>query len=85
MVSARLDRLPATGYVWGLIILLSLGGFFELYDIYLTASISPGLIRELLRFGETRFCLALVRSFEAMFVSVANQNENSPHITKEFP
>jgi MFS transporter, putative metabolite:H+ symporter len=45
MVSARLDRLPATRYVWKLITLLSLGGFFELYDVSLTASISPGLIR----------------------------------------
>src|SRR3979411_60838 len=45
MVSARLDRLPATAYIWKLIILLSLGGFFEVYDIALTASLSPGLIR----------------------------------------
>jgi MFS transporter, putative metabolite:H+ symporter len=45
MVSARLDRLPATLYIWKLIVLLSLGGFFEVYDVALTASISPGLIR----------------------------------------
>lgn len=45
MVSARLDRLPATSYIWKLIILLSLGAFFEIYDIALTASLSPGLIR----------------------------------------
>src|ERR1700716_2890312 len=45
MVSARLDRLPATAYIWKLIILLSLGAFFEIYDISLTASLSPGLIR----------------------------------------
>src|SRR3984893_7104824 len=45
MVSARLDRLPATAYIWKLIILLSLGGFFEVYDVALTASLSPGLIR----------------------------------------
>src|SRR3979411_2474533 len=45
LVSARLDRLPATAYIWKLIILLSLGGFFEVYDIALTASLSPGLIR----------------------------------------
>jgi putative MFS transporter len=43
-VSARLDRLPATRYVWKLIIFLSLGAFFEVYDIALTATISPGLI-----------------------------------------
>src|SRR6202048_4731978 len=45
MISARLDRLPATGYIWKLIILLSLGGFFEVFDVALTASLSPGLIR----------------------------------------
>src|ERR1700730_12275943 len=45
LVSARLDRLPATPYIWKLIILLSLGGFFEVYDVALTASLSPGLIR----------------------------------------
>src|ERR1700736_4755023 len=45
MISARLDRLPATGYIWKLIILLSLGGFFEVYDVALTASLTPGLIR----------------------------------------
>jgi putative MFS transporter len=43
-VSARLDRLPATRYIWKLIIFLSLGAFFEVYDIALTATISPGLI-----------------------------------------
>ncbi|HUK89838.1 MAG TPA: MFS transporter [Blastocatellia bacterium] len=43
-VGARLDRLPATAYVWKLIVVLSLGGFFEIYDIYLTGSISPALI-----------------------------------------
>src|ERR1700738_1981280 len=45
MVSARLDRLPATAYIWKLIILLSLGGFFEVFDVALTGSLSPGLIR----------------------------------------
>ena len=44
-VGARLDRLPATAFIWKLIVLLSLGGFFEIYDIYLTGSISPALIR----------------------------------------
>jgi putative MFS transporter len=44
-VSARLDRLPASRYVWRLVILLSLGGCFEFYDLILTGYVSPGLIR----------------------------------------
>jgi putative MFS transporter len=44
-IIARLDRLPASRYVWRLVVLLSLGAWFEIYDISLTASISPGLIR----------------------------------------
>jgi len=45
MITARLNRLPASGYMWQLIILLSLCGFFEVYEIALTATLSPGLIR----------------------------------------
>jgi putative MFS transporter len=44
-ISARLDRLPATRYVWKLIFLLSLGGCFEMYDLFFTAYIGPGLVR----------------------------------------
>jgi len=44
-VEARLDRIPASPYLWKLIALLSLGGFFEFYELFMTAFISPGLIR----------------------------------------
>ena len=41
-ISARIDRLPAVATVWRLVALLSIGGFFELYDLFQTAYISPG-------------------------------------------
>ncbi|CAG9275015.1 Sugar phosphate permease [Paraburkholderia unamae] len=44
-LSARLDRLPATRAVWKLILLLSLGFFFELYDLLFTGYVAPGLVK----------------------------------------
>lgn len=44
-ISGRLDRLPATRYIWKLVLLLSLGGCFEFYDLFFTAYIGPGLVR----------------------------------------
>ena len=43
-ISARLDRLPATRTIWTMVILLSLGMFFELYDLLLTGYVAPGLV-----------------------------------------
>lgn len=45
MVAARLDRLPGSRAIWILVGLLSFGAFFEIYDIALTAVISPGLVK----------------------------------------
>src|SRR6202041_1743960 len=45
VISARLDRLPATRYIWRLVLLLSLGGCFEFYNLFFTAYIGPGLVR----------------------------------------
>ncbi|MGA7996319.1 MAG: MFS transporter [Bradyrhizobium sp.] len=42
-ISRRLESLPASSYVWRLVILLSLGGCFEIYDLFLTGYIAPGL------------------------------------------
>jgi putative MFS transporter len=44
-ILARLDRLPATRHIWLLIAVLSLGGVFEYYDLFMTAYIVPGLVR----------------------------------------
>ncbi|MEG3084905.1 MFS transporter [Sphingomonas sp. PB2P12] len=45
ILSARLDRLPATRTVWTIVGLLSLAFFFELYDMLLSGYIAPGLVR----------------------------------------
>ena len=45
-LAARIDALPASSGLWGFIVLLSLGGFFELYDLFQTGYISTGLIAE---------------------------------------
>ena len=42
-ISRRLESLPASSYLWRLVVLLSLGGCFEIYDLFLTGYIAPGL------------------------------------------
>jgi putative MFS transporter len=42
-VAARLDRLPPSRYTRKLVTLLSLGGWFEFYDLFFTAYVAIGL------------------------------------------
>jgi len=44
-ILARLDRLPATRHIWVMVVLLSLGGCFEFYDLFMTAYVIPGLAK----------------------------------------
>ncbi len=44
-IARRLEGLPSSSYLWRLVILLSLGGWFEVYDLFLTGYIAPGLNR----------------------------------------
>lgn len=44
-ISARLDRLPATRSIWNLVMLLSFGFFFELYDLLYSGYVAPGLVK----------------------------------------
>ncbi|HEY4174413.1 MAG TPA: MFS transporter [Rhodopila sp.] len=44
-ILARLDRLPATRHIWVMVVLLSLGGCFEFYDLFMTGYIIPGLVK----------------------------------------
>ena len=44
-IAARLDRLPPSRHLWRLVLVLSLGAFFEIYDLLMTGYVSPGMIR----------------------------------------
>ena len=44
-IGARLDRLPFSRTLWKFVVLIALGGVFELYDLFMTAYIAPGLVR----------------------------------------
>jgi len=44
-IAARMDRLPATRHLWVLVLLISLGGFFEVYDLIFTGYIAPGMAK----------------------------------------
>ncbi len=44
-ILARLDRLPASRTIWTLVTLLSLGGMFEFYDLFMTGYVIPGLVK----------------------------------------
>jgi MFS transporter, putative metabolite:H+ symporter len=44
-ILARLDRLPATRHIWTMVTLLSLGGMFEFYDLFMTGYVVPGLVK----------------------------------------
>jgi MFS transporter, putative metabolite:H+ symporter len=44
-VAARLDRLPSSRHTRKLVTLLSLGGWFEFYDLFFTAYVAIGLFK----------------------------------------
>jgi putative MFS transporter len=44
-IAGRLERLPATRGFWRRVNLLSVGGFFEFYDLFMAAYIQPGLVK----------------------------------------
>jgi putative MFS transporter len=44
-IAARLDRLPPSWFVWRMIVLISLGGVFEFYDLFFTAYVAPGMVK----------------------------------------
>src|SRR5215468_1266555 len=66
-VAARLDRLPPSRYTRKLITLLSLGAWFEFYDLFLPAYVAIGLFKEGL-FKPTTSGLFDLHGFAGMFV-----------------
>lgn len=44
-ITARLSRLPMTRSMWMLVLLLALGGWFEIYDMFFTAYVGPGMVK----------------------------------------
>lgn len=74
----RLEALPLRGFILKLVLVISLGGFFELYDLFLTTYIVPTLIKESIYSLKTPglFDMNAVASFVAalflgMFVGAA--------------
>jgi putative MFS transporter len=43
-IAARLDRIPASRALWRIVVLISLGGAFEFYDLFFTAYVKPGML-----------------------------------------
>lgn len=74
-ISARLDRLPPTRSVWKLVILLSLGFFFELYDLLYSGYVAPGLVKSGILtatthglFGTTGVASFIAALFSGLFI-----------------
>ena len=44
-IGARLDRLPRAWHLWRVVIVLSLGGAFEFYDLFFTGYVAPGMVK----------------------------------------
>lgn len=44
-IAARFDRLPPSRTVWTMVMLISLGGVFEFYDLFFTGYVAPGMVQ----------------------------------------
>jgi MFS transporter, putative metabolite:H+ symporter len=78
LITARLERLPPTSGFWRRITLLSLGGFFEFYDLFLAAYVAPGLVKSGILttttpglFGTTGIAGFVAAFFFGLFVGTA--------------
>jgi putative MFS transporter len=65
-IAARIDRLPATSFTRKLILLISLGGWFEFYDLFFTAAVGAGLAKTgMFRVGPNPLEIGSLASFVA--------------------
>jgi putative MFS transporter len=71
LIGARLDRLPATRVIWTYVALLSLGGFFEYYDLFFTGYIAPGLVASHILSGATGIASFVAAMFSGLFIGTA--------------
>ncbi len=77
-IAARLERLPAGRAMWTRVVLLSLGGFFEFYDMFMSAYVGPGLVRAGILtpttpglFGTTGLAGFVAAFFAGLFIGTA--------------
>jgi putative MFS transporter len=75
LITARLDRLPMTRSVWTLVLLIALGGTFEVYDLFFTGYVAPGLFAEKILtptttslFGMTGLASFIFALFTGLFI-----------------
>jgi len=65
-IAARIDRLPPSSYTRKLIVLISLGGWFEFYDLFFTAAVGAGLVKSgLFKLGPNPLDFGSLASFVA--------------------
>ncbi len=74
-IAARLDRLPAGRDIRRFVLLISLGGCFEFYDLFFTAYVAPGLMKSGIFtattkafFGFSGFASFVSATFAGLFV-----------------
>src|ERR1700761_8143410 len=74
-IAVRLERLPPTRTIWKLVVLLSFGFFFELYDLLYTGYIAPGIVKSKILttttahfFGMTGIAAFIAALFAGLFL-----------------
>ncbi|MDT5111009.1 MAG: transporter, putative metabolite:H+ symporter, partial [Mycobacterium sp.] len=65
--SSVLERLPVSRWHWRLVVLVGLGSFFDLYEVFLGGVLAPVLAKEF-DLGSTGKAMVLAAGFAGMFV-----------------